>query len=144
MNRNINELAKYCFIFLGTTSLTIFIYNIFQFYSFQAPDGDAHNAYIYHLSVYLPDSLKLPTMMDTYEYFSPPIAYLFPAMSIVVCRNLFVSSDYKTDCLEFYDNFGQLFLLILFIKTPSQDDLVSSACIYVFHQHSIFHFCMKK
>ena len=115
MNRNINELAKYCFIFLGTTSLTIFIYNIFQFYSFQAPDGDAHNAYIYHLSVYLPDSLKLPTMMDTYEYFSPPIAYLFPAMSIVVCRNLFVSSDYKTDCLEFYDNFGQLFLLILFI-----------------------------
>ena len=54
-------------------------------------------------------------MVDTYEYFSPPIAYLFPALSIVLCRNLITSEDYKTDCLDFYDNLGQVFLLFLFI-----------------------------
>ena len=115
MNISINKLSKYFFFFFGLTSSAIFIYNIFSYYSFQAPDGDAHNEYVYYLSIYLPDNLKLPSMSDTYEYFSPPLAYFFPALGIVLCRNLFTSEDYKTDCLDFYDNLGQAFLFFLFI-----------------------------
>ena len=117
MNISINKLSKYFFLFFGLTSSAIFIYNIFSYYSFQAPDGDAHNEYVYYLSIYLPDNLKLPSMSDTYEYFSPPVAYFFPALGIVLCRNLFTSEDYKTDCLDFYDNLGQAFLFFLFAQS---------------------------
>ena len=58
MNISIDKLSKYCFLFFGFTTSAIFIYNIFSYYSFQAPDGDAHNEYVYYLSIYLPDSLK--------------------------------------------------------------------------------------
>ena len=115
MNRDFEKISKYYIIFLGLFSIIIFLYNIFSYYSYQAPDGDAHSEYVYFLSIYLPDELRLPSMVDTYEYFSPPIAYLFPALSIVLCRNVITSEDYKTDCLDFYDNLGQVFLLFLFI-----------------------------
>lgn len=115
MNNDFKKISKYYFIFFGLITLIIFLYNIFSYYSYQAPDGDAHSAYVYFLSIYLPNEIRLPLMVDTYEYFSPPIAYLFPALSIVLCRNVITSEDYKIDCLDFYDNLGQLFLLFLFI-----------------------------
>lgn len=115
MNQELKKISKYLITLFGIITLTIFFYNIFSYYSYQAPDGDAHNAYVYFLSIYLPNNLKLPSMVDTYEYFSPPIAYFFPALSIVLCRNIITSEDFKTDCLDFYDNLGQFFLLFIFI-----------------------------
>ena len=115
MDVNLDKLSKYILIFIGLISSSIFIYNILNYYSYQGPDGEAHSEYIYFLSIYLPDSLKLPSIGDTYEYFSPPIAYIFPALSQVLCRNLIESEDYKTDCIDFYDNLGQLFLFTIFL-----------------------------
>lgn len=115
MKSDYSKLFNYVVIPLGLITALIFIYNISVYYTNNGPDGDAHNEYVYYLSVYLPDTLKLPSIVDTYEYFSPPIPYLFPAMSIVLCRNILTSEDYKTDCLEFYDNFGQAFLFLIFV-----------------------------
>ena len=115
MRNNYSKIFNFVVIPLGLVTALIFIYNISVYFTNNGPDGDAHNEYVYYLSVYLPDSLKFPSRVDTYEYFSPPIAYLFPALSIVLCRNILVSEDYKTDCLEFYDNFGQAFLFLLFV-----------------------------
>ena len=115
-NFDLNQMKKKLIFFLSISTVLIFILNISSYFSHNGPDGEAHNLYIYYLSMYLPDNFQLPSYADTYEYFSPPIAYIVPSLGIVLCRNIIESVDYKTDCLTFYDNFGQLFLFLIFIS----------------------------
>tara|TARA_B100000945_G_scaffold320714_1_gene331720 strand:+ start:790 stop:2163 length:1374 start_codon:yes stop_codon:yes gene_type:complete len=115
-NFDLNQVKKKLIFFLSISTVLIFILNISSYFSHNGPDGEAHNLYIYYLSMYLPDNFQLPSYADTYEYFSPPIAYIVPSLGIVLCRNIIESVDYKTDCLTFYDNFGQLFLFLIFIS----------------------------
>ena len=73
-------------------------------------DAEAHYNYIDFFSMYLPDTIKIPTSEDTREFFSPPLPYVFPSSVIVVCRNLIESTNYVEDCRPYMSKISQLFL----------------------------------
>tara|TARA_B100000902_G_scaffold1845_1_gene2371 strand:- start:6127 stop:7476 length:1350 start_codon:yes stop_codon:yes gene_type:complete len=100
---------------LVAVSITIFFFNIFSYDPKNGYDGDAHYEYIKFVTMYLPENFKLPGIGDTYEFFSPPLAYIFPSLIGVLCRNIISSSDYVNDCYVYQDNFTQFFQLIMFI-----------------------------
>tara|TARA_X000000368_G_scaffold175445_1_gene138351 strand:- start:4212 stop:5561 length:1350 start_codon:yes stop_codon:yes gene_type:complete len=100
---------------LVTISITIFFLNIFSYDPKNGYDGDAHYEYIKFITMFLPDNFNLPGIEDTYEFFSPPMAYIFPSLIGVLCRNIINSSDYVNECYIYQDNFTQFFQLLMFI-----------------------------
>ena len=67
--------------------------------------------------MYLPDSLNLPSDKDSREFFSPPLAYLFPSLIQVICRNMIKSSDFLSECQSVYGKFTMLFQYLLYLLT---------------------------
>ena len=61
MRNDYSKIFNFVVIPLGLVTALIFIYNISVYFTNNGPDGDAHNEYVYYLSVYLPDSLKFPS-----------------------------------------------------------------------------------
>ena len=100
---------------LVTISITIFFLNIFSYDPKNGYDGDAHYEYIKFITMFLPDNFNLPGIEDTYEFFSPPMAYIFPSLIGALCRNIINSSDYVNECYIYQDNFTQFFQLLMFI-----------------------------
>ena len=80
-------------------------------------DAPAHFTYIDYFSRYLPRSFKLPTNLDSREFFSPPIPYIIPSFFQVLCRNVIESSNFLSDCRPFYSKYTLIFQYILFIFT---------------------------
>jgi len=109
--KNLNILVS----FLVVISVSIFFLNIFSYDPRNGYDGDAHYLYVKFLTMNLPDNFKLPGIQDTYEFFSPPLAYIFPSLVGVLCRNVISSSDYENECYIFQDNFTQFFQLLIFV-----------------------------
>ncbi len=67
--------------------------------------------------MYLPYELKLPLPINSYEYFSPPLPYLFPALIQVICRNLATSPDLVEYCQPIYGKATQIFQTVLYLLT---------------------------
>ena len=65
--------------------------------------------------MYLPRDFRLPLEEHTYEYFSPPVAYIFPSIVQVICRNLADAQDVVTFCQPIYGKLTQIFQTILFL-----------------------------
>jgi hypothetical protein len=105
------------FYILLISTTYILIYNIFHYSPILGYDAEAHFEYVNFLAMYLPEKLVLPSAQDTREFFSPPIAYLFPATAQVICRNLINSSNYLVDCEPIYSKATQIFQSILYIGT---------------------------
>ena len=107
------------FIFFGISLSTIFIliYNILYFNPILGYDAEAHYAYINYLSRYLPRDFRLPTMNETREFFNPPIGYLVPSITQVICRNVIESSDFLSDCQPYYGKVTQVFQSFMYIAT---------------------------
>ena len=100
---------------LVSLSVLIFISNIFNYDPRNGYDGDAHYEYIKFVSMYLPNEFKLPTSQDTYEFFSPPLAYIVPSLVGVGCRMIIESSDFERDCYIYQENITQLTQVIMYI-----------------------------
>ena len=95
----------------------ILIYNIFHYSPILGYDAEAHYTYVDHISRYLPRSLNLPSPIDTREYFNPPLGYLVPALSQVVCRNIIESQNFIEDCRPIYGNVTQIFQSLIYLFT---------------------------
>jgi len=106
-------------IFTSISFLTIFIltYNFFHYSPILGYDAEAHYDYVNYFSMYLPDSLNLPSNKDSREFFSPPLAYLFPSLIQVICRNMIKSSDFLSECQSVYGKFTMLFQYLLYLLT---------------------------
>ncbi len=95
----------------------ILIYNFFHYSPILGYDAEAHYSYVDYFSRYLPRSINLPTRADTREFFSPPIAYIFPSISQIFCRNFLESNNLLQDCRPIYGNATQVFQSFLYLVT---------------------------
>ena len=77
--------SKFLFIFLIFSTFFILIYNYFHYTPMLGYDAPAHFSYVDYFSKYLPRDFNLPTELDSREFFSPPIPYIFPAFLQVLC-----------------------------------------------------------
>ena len=95
----------------------ILIYNFFHYSPILGYDAEAHYSYVDYFSRYLPRSINLPTRADTREFFSPPIAYIFPSISQIFCRNFLESNNLLQDCRPIYGNATHVFQSFLYLVT---------------------------
>jgi len=111
------SISKYSFSLLIFSTFFVLIYNYFHYSPMLGYDAPAHFTYIDYFSRYLPRSFKLPTNLDSREFFSPPIPYIIPSFFQVLCRNVIESSNFLSDCRPFYSKYTLIFQYILFIFT---------------------------
>ena len=105
------------FAVISFSTFFVLIYNILYFNPILGYDAEAHFRYVDYLSRYLPREIKLPTQIETREFFNPPLAYFFPSIVQVFCRNLLDSNDLLSDCRPIYGNMTQIFQSIMYIAT---------------------------
>ena len=110
-------ISKFSFCLLIFSTFFVLIYNYFHYTPILGYDAPAHFTYVDYVSRYLPRSIKLPTNLDSREFFSPPIPYIVPAFFQVLCRNVIESSNFLSDCRPFYSKYTLIFQYILFIFT---------------------------
>ena len=87
-------------------------------------------SFLNYFSKYLPDSIKLPSDSDSREFFNPPVAYIFPSLVQVICRNVIDSNNFLSDCQSVYGNFTMIlqaliYLLTIFINLKSIQKLLN-------------------
>jgi len=73
--------------------------------------------YVDHFSRYLPDKIDLPSDKESREFFNPPIGYIVPSITQVICRNTINSNDFLSDCRPIYSKVTQIFQSILYLLT---------------------------
>ncbi len=110
-------LDKYIAIYLFVCLSYIFLFNLFNYSIFYGYDAEAHIAYVDYIAMYLPNTFRLPLQENTYEFFSPPLPYIFPAIIQVVCRNIFTSNDLVSFCQPIYGKITQIFQTFLYISS---------------------------
>ncbi len=115
----INKLSfpKVVFYSISFSTIFILIYNILHYTPILGYDGEAHYLYVDYLSRYLPNSLKLPSISETREFFSPPLGYLVPSFAQVACRNIISSYDYLNDCRPIYGKITQVVQSLIYVLT---------------------------
>ena len=115
----INKLSfpKVVFYSILFSTIFILIYNILHYTPILGYDGEAHYLYVDYLSRYLPNRLKLPSISETREFFSPPLGYLVPSFAQVACRNIISSYDYLNDCRPIYGKITQVVQSLIYVLT---------------------------
>lgn len=108
---------KLIFASLLVFTLFVLFYNYFHYSPKLGYDAPAHFSYIDYFSKYLPDRFNLPSQKDSREFFNPPVAYIFPSIVQVFCRNLIESNDFLTSCQSVYSKATMIFQFILYILT---------------------------
>ncbi len=95
----------------------ICIFNIFHYDPIEGYDAEGHYEYVNHLSRYLPRDINLPNVENSREFFNPPIGYLIPSFTQVICRNVLNSSTLFEDCIPIYATVTQIAQFILYLAT---------------------------
>ena len=111
------DLSNVIFAVISFSTFFVLIYNILYFNPILGYDAEAHFRYVDYLARYLPREIKLPTQIETREFFNPPLGYFFPSIVQVFCRNLLDSNDLLSDCRPIYGNMTQIFQSIMYIAT---------------------------
>ena len=106
---------KFFLIILVCFFLFILIYNIFHYDPILGYDAEAHYAYVDAFSRYMPRAIHIPTEIESREFFSPPLTYIFPSFIQVICRNLADSNNLLEYCKPVYGKASQIFQNILYI-----------------------------
>lgn len=104
-SEKIEKILLYIFLL---AALFILIYNIFNYDPAQGYDADAHFLYV--------DILPRITNLlpeNTYEYFNPPLPYIFPSIVGTICERVFLE-NFLT-CRSLYINFIQVLQFFMFI-----------------------------
>ena len=109
--------SKYVFVLISISTLYVLVYNIQHYNPILGYDAEAHYGYVDYFSRYLPYEFRLPSDVDTREFFNPPLAYLVPAIGQVICRNLIESNNFLVDCQPVYGNVAQIFQSFMYIST---------------------------
>lgn len=111
MQKSFRNYEKVLNILLLISICFVLIFNLFTYNPILGYDAEAHHEYVNSLSI----NLKLPDVGNTYEYFSPPIAYVFPALVNAVCY--LVDSQNIFSCKSLYPKITQIFQTILYLLT---------------------------
>jgi len=119
MTKKVFDHTNFLFVFISLSVFFILIYNILHYNPILGYDAYAHYEYIDYFARYLPRSIKLPSMSDTYEFFNPPLGYVVPSIAQVVCRNIIESNDFLNDCRPIYGKVVQIFQSIMYLATIS-------------------------
>ena len=118
LSKTINNLEKFMFFGISGSILGILIYNVFHYDQILGYDGAAHSAYIDNfLNMFWPGRSTRLSAELTYEYFSPPLPYAFPAFINEVCKMYFSSQNIYEDCRVLYSFTNMIFQSILYIFT---------------------------
>lgn len=120
----LNRIESFTFIVVTSSILYVLIYNLFYYNPIQGYDGDAHHAYVQNfLNLYIPGRLNGPSSDLTYEFFSPPLPYLFPAFVNEICKSYFSFENIYETCQQIYgfiniilQSFMYLALLYIYMK----------------------------
>ena len=124
------SIEKVIFYTVFVSTLFVLTYNFLHYSPILGYDAPAHFSYVDYFSKYLPSSIKLPSDSDSREFFNPPVAYIFPSLVQVVCRNVIESNNFLSDCQSVYGKFTMIFqsliyLLTLFINLKSIQKLLN-------------------
>lgn len=111
------SLEKVIFYTVFISTLFVLTYNFFHYSPKLGYDAPAHFSYVDYFSKYLPDSIKLPSDSDSREFFNPPVAYIFPSLVQVICRNVIDSNNFLSDCQSVYGNFTMILQAIIYLLT---------------------------
>ena len=123
-NKLLNKIETLTFGIVSISILYVLIYNLLHYDPIQGYDGDAHHAYVQNfLNLYIPGRLNQPSSNLTYEFFSPPFPYLFPAFVNEICKSYFSLENIYETCQKIYgfiniifQSFMYLVLLYLYMK----------------------------
>ena len=111
-----NSLEKTLTFILFFSTLFVLIYNIFNYKVNFGYDADAHIRYVNAFAMYLPKTFRIPLSYETYEFFSPPVGYVFPAMYKLFVET-YLMFNLVTYCLPIYGKFTQVFQSVLYFFT---------------------------
>ncbi len=112
----IDKVESLTFGIVSLSILYVLIYNLFHYNPIDGYDGGAHHAYIQNfLVLYTPGRLNQPSSNLTYEFFSPPFPYLFPAFVNEICKSYFSFENIYETCQKIWQC-----LLFLFTKTSTK------------------------
>ncbi len=117
-SEKVSKLEKIILVFLFIALGFILIFNILHYDPVFGYDGEAHHEYVQNfLNLYPPWENDLLTSIYTYEFFSPPLPYVFPAFINEVCKRYitFENGDIYNNCRIFYGFINMIFNSILFI-----------------------------
>ena len=110
---------EYILIFILFCCLIFILgFNILHYDPIFGYDGEAHHEYVQNfLSLYPPWENDFLSNVYTYEFFSPPLPYVFPAFINEVCKRYitFENGDIYNNCRIFYGFINMIFNSILFI-----------------------------
>tara|TARA_B100000073_G_C23702431_1_gene560919 strand:- start:76 stop:1425 length:1350 start_codon:yes stop_codon:yes gene_type:complete len=95
----------------------ICLFNIFFYDPIQGYDAEAHYDYVDYFSRYLPQDIRLPSDLNSREFFNPPIPYIIPSFAQVICRNVIDSNNFLQDCKQYYGIAIQVSQFILYLLT---------------------------
>ncbi len=100
---------KYLIFFLFGFVVVVLTFNLINYDHELGYDAAAHKWYVEVLP------FALPTDQDTYEFFSPPLPYIFPSLIDSVCDKLVELNYSSLNCTLLYGKFTQGLQAILFI-----------------------------
>ena len=113
INKNYSLLSNILLLSL----VFICIFNIFHYDPIEGYDAEGHYEYVDHFSRYLPREINLPNFENSREFFNPPIGYLIPSFTQVLCRNIIDSETLIDDCRPIYSITTQIAQLLLYLFT---------------------------
>jgi len=107
----------YLFI-LSFLIIYVLIYNAFHYEPIQGYDGEAHHAYVQNfLNIFVPNKTNQPASNFTYEFFSPPLPYIFPSFVNELCKFTISGTGKLDTCRQLYGFTSVVFTSILFLLT---------------------------
>lgn len=116
-NRLINKVESAYTYILFSIIIFVLTYNLFHYDPIQGYDGEAHHAYVQNfLNIFVPGKSNQPAYNFTYEFFSPPLPYLFPTLINEICKLITSTSQLET-CQQIYGFVNIIFLSILYVVT---------------------------
>ena len=112
----IDKVESLTFGIVSLSILYVMIYNLFHYNPIDGYDGGAHHAYIQNfLVLYTPGRLNQPSSNLTYEFFSPPFPYLFPAFVNEICKSYFSFENIYETCQKIYGFINIIFQSLMYI-----------------------------
>ena len=115
-NTILNKFESLTFGIVSISILYVLIYNLLHYDPIQGYDGDAHHAYVQNfLNLYTPGRLNQPSSNLTYEFFSPPFPYLFPAFVNEICKSYFSFENIYETCQRIYGFVNIIFQSLMYL-----------------------------
>ncbi len=114
----LNKFEKFFFQFLVFSLILLLGYNLFHYDQIFSYDGEAHHGYVQNfLNIYSLGQDDVLSSSLTYEFFSPPLPYLFPVFINEICKIYIQPENIYETCRQAYSFGNIIFQSLLFLAT---------------------------